>query len=373
MGKASRGNIISFRLKKNYCILVPSLVPTGPIRGAIAFANAIASIRSVKLISLKNAEAWTPNIDKRVEVICLAKNNPGWLQKKKEYCKILSSIGERKEVISYSMCFSADFFNLFCRKYAVIFSSIRANMLVNYRMEYGLIGILLAYFHLLFLRGFDFVSVMSLAMAKQVSPFFSKSPIVVGNFIDEDLLEIYRKTYTSNKRFKFIFVGSLTERKQPLLIVEAIKSLHLEGYSVHLEIIGSGPLERKICEKISKYNLSPFITLHGQVNSPYTLLSEADAFVLPSISEGISRAALEALHLGIPCILRNVDGNNELIVNGLNGELFEENEELISSMKKLILESKRGNQTLLPKGFRQKTETKKILVHVEDNDVQFTC
>ena len=39
--------------------------------------------------------------------------------------------------------------------------------------------------------------------------------------------------------------------------------------------------------------------------------------VLPSFSEGTSRAALESLFLGVPIILRDVDSNKDLIDNNL--------------------------------------------------------
>ena len=52
--------------------------------------------------------------------------------------------------------------------------------------------------------------------------------------------------------------------------------------------------------------------------------------VLPSFSEGVSRSALEALFLGVPCVLRDVDGASELIHDGINGYLFNENSELHS-------------------------------------------
>ena len=75
---------------------------------------------------------------------------------------------------------------------------------------------------------------------------------------------------------------------------------------------------------------------------------------MPSFSEGCPRAALEALNLGIPCILRNVDGNNELVNDkNKNGKVFNKNENLSQIM---IAEAKKSVQriyysSLLPKNF----------------------
>ena len=100
---------------------------------------------------------------------------------------------------------------------------------------------------------------------------------------------------------------------------------------------------------------------------PYSLLGRADAFVLPSLSEGISRAALEALHLGVPCILRNVDGNQELITPRVNGELFNNNPQVLPILTKMIEKPLRVTHSLLPLGFRQIGEVSKILKHLEVN------
>ena len=105
-------------------------------------------------------------------------------------------------------------------------------------------GIFLAYFHLSILRGFDHFSVMSSAMANQVSPPCSGKPFG-GVLIDEPPIEEYRENYVRSERFKFIFVGSLTERKQPLLLVESVRSLCEEGHDAYLDIIGSGPSREK--------------------------------------------------------------------------------------------------------------------------------
>ena len=336
------------------------------MRGAIAFANAIAGKRTVKLVSLKLGEAWKPSLDERVEVICLGAKHSTWFAKKKAYCDLLAEQGGREKTLSLSMCFSADMLNLLCRRHAEIFSSIRGNLPMNYRLDYGFFGTFLAYFHLALLRGFDHVSVMSLAMAQQIFPLCSKKPILVGNFIDEKAIENYRGKYVQSEKFKFIFVGSLTERKQPLLLVESIRVLREEGHDACLDIVGSGPLEKNIRDLISKYDLALQVKLHGQVDSPYSLLAGADAFVLPSLSEGVSRAALEALHLGLPCLLRQVDGNEELVQSGVNGELFNENENLLPIMRKLIKESNRCKKSLIPEGFRQRDESVKILAHVEE-------
>jgi glycosyltransferase involved in cell wall biosynthesis len=56
------------------------------------------------------------------------------------------------------------------------------------------------------------------------------------------------------------------------------------------------------------------ITFIGRVNDPQAFLSTLDVFVLPSRSEGMSNALLEAMARGIPCIATDV-GSNRSVLN----------------------------------------------------------
>ena len=117
-----------------------------------------------------------------------------------------------------------------------------------------------------------------------------------------------------------------------------------------LNIVGEGELKDELKRLIIKYRLKKVIKLYGYLDSPFKLISQADAFILPSFSEGMSRALLEALHLGVPSIVRNVDGSNEVIKPGYNGECFSTNEELLTIMRKFIGgRYPRSNQSLLLK------------------------
>ena len=78
-------------------------------------------------------------------------------------------------------------------------------------------------------------------------------------------------------------------------------------------------------------------------------------FVLPSHSEGTPRACLEALYLGIPSILRNVDGNTE-IQNRNNISIFDNEYQLSQMMLQKAYESRSRDfrKNLLPPKFSKK-------------------
>lgn len=340
-------------MKKKVFVLIPSDSPTGPVKGAYALANAVADYCDVTIVSLKKGNGAHTYLDNRVKFECLADKYQSLFKRIRAYKNMLNKNGGRESVVTVSMCFSADMANLLCRKDTVTCSSVRGNLIVNYRLDYGRLGAFLAMVHLFLLRWFDFVLAMNNNMAKQIEFFANKKPDIVRNFVNEYELEIFRSK-VSNEKINFIFVGTLSARKRPWLIVRAIHELKEKGINAHLDIVGDGPLREKIEEEIVKYKLEDVVELHGFVKKPAELIAKANVMVLPSLSEGISRAMLEALYLGVPCVIRNSDGNNEIIENNVNGILFDDDNELSHAMYHAVsLENVGDRNNLLPPSFRQ--------------------
>ncbi len=349
-------------MKRELFILVPALNPTGPIKGAIALANALAHRCTVTLVTVKDgAGAHTP-IDSRVRLQSLH-NESTLAHKVSAYRSLLERAGGRAHVASVSMCFSADMVNLSCRNAAVTFASVRGNLLENYRSDYGLPGFAFAAIHLMALSRFDHVVAMTTSMANQICRFSGRTPAIIGNFVDEVELESHRRQVKREGAYRFVFLGSLTKRKQPVLAVDAIYRLRQRGESVSLDIVGSGPLRAETESRISARRLQDIVRLRDFQDSPYAALGEADALLLPSKSEGVSRSALEALHLGVPCVLRDTDGNDELITHGVNGALFRDDQELVDAMicAAKLSRGLKARDSLLPAAFRQDEAARRYL------------
>lgn len=348
-------------------LLVPSLSPTGPVKGAVALANALAAERAVSLISLKGGPGVNAPLDPSVKVLSLA-DATSWPQRVVAYRKLLADAGGRDSVASISFCLSADVTNLFCRRFATTCASVRGNLVRNYRMDYGLAGTALAMGHLQTMRGFDHVVAMTDAMAAQVAFYSGRSPEIIGNFVDESSLESYRVAVKPDRPLRLVFVGSLTHRKQPLLLVQVVAELRARGHDARLDVIGDGPLHSAVGTEISRRGLRGAVMLHGQMVSPFPLVARADVMVLPSLSEGLSRAALEALYLGVPCVLRAVDGNADVIRPGVNGALFFKDAELTEKVIEVAAWAQRPERSrgsLLPDTCRQAFAAKRYLTLVE--------
>ena len=69
-----------------------------------------------------------------------------------------------------------------------------------------------------------------------------------------------------------------------------------------------------LVRKAEQSHLAQKIRFLGHHEDPWMFLSSLDVFVLPSRSEGMSNALLEAMALGLPCIATDVGSNRELLL-----------------------------------------------------------
>jgi glycosyltransferase involved in cell wall biosynthesis len=345
---------------------VPSLRPTGPVKGAVALANALSSSRSVSLVSLKPGPGVDARLEPAVNVVELHREG-GWISRIAAYRRRLREAGGRARVASISFCLSADMVNLLCRREALLCSSVRGNLPGNYRFDYGPAGLPAAWAHLILLRGMDRVVAMTRTMGAQVSAYLGKEPAVIGNFIDEIALERYRKPKASSGAYRFVFVGSLSRRKRPDLVLQAAAQLRANGVPAEVDMVGSGPLREQLERLAKSLGLAGTVRFAGHLADPYPVLACADCVVLPSHAEGISRAVLEALFLGVPCVARNVDGMGELILGGENGFLFGAESELAGAMQRcaILARQRVSRESLLPAAFTQGPAAMQYLALVE--------
>ena len=105
-----------------------------------------------------------------------------------------------------------------------------------------------------------------------------------------------------------------------------------------LTIVGEGRERKTIENLIIDLSLEELVHLVGFSDEPDRYVSQADLFVLSSLSEGFGIAAVEAMYQGVPCLCTNVGGIPEFITDGKNGWLFNPSNlhELISKMNTIL-------------------------------------
>ena len=93
------------------------------------------------------------------------------------------------------------------------------------------------------------------------------------------------------------------------------------GHRLSAVIAGEGPERPKLEQMVRSLGLIGRVTLPGHLEQPQRLLEEADLLVLPSHTEGLPNAALEALVMDVPVLATSVGGTPEVIEDGLTGRL----------------------------------------------------
>ncbi len=338
--------------RKNVFIILPADIPTGPVKGALALANQLVKFVPVSIVFLRKSSGIYDYLDNEVKIIYLS-SKKGIIKKMLSYRNIL--INTSNDNVSISFCFSADLVNMFCFDIAKTISSVRGNLFKNYYFDYGIPGIIFASIHLLSLNFINQVIAMSPGMKRQLEFFIFKKITIIPNFIDESQAFKFKKNFIKKEgEFRFVFVGSLIKRKQTLSIIKAILKLK-PNYEIRLDIIGNGIEKKYLKEFVSVNNLNKEVIFHGHVKKPFNIISQADLLLLPSASEGFARASLEALCLGIPIILRDVDSNYELLEMPYSGALFKNDSELpdiiISTAN--LSRSRSNRSSLLPERFKE--------------------
>ena len=158
--------------------------------------------------------------------------------------------------------------------------------------------------------------------AKVASP--SKTSIVyngieIDKFSEPLNKEISRKIFeVSPTDFIFGNVGRLHEQKGHKYLLQTFAKV---ADHARLMIVGDGELRDELLLLADELQISDRITFLGARSDIYEFLSAIDVFVMPSLWEGQPIALLEALAMGKPCIVSDVDGVPEIITNGVNGYL----------------------------------------------------
>lgn len=119
---------------------------------------------------------------------------------------------------------------------------------------------------------------------------------------------------------EFIFgtVGRLHEQKGYRFLLQAVAKL---DYPARVLIVGDGELRDELAALATNLQISDRIVFFGTRNDIHEFLSAIDVFVLPSLWEGQPIALIEALAIGKPCIVTDVDGIPEIIEHKVNGYL----------------------------------------------------
>lgn len=140
-------------------------------------------------------------------------------------------------------------------------------------------------------------------------------------------------------------VGRMVAKKAPIKLLSSFRLALLQNPSLHLDLVGTGPLYQEANEFVRSKGLDDKIRLHGGCSNENVLklMSEADCFLQHSIvdpdtgdEEGLPVAILEAMSQGLPVVSTKHAGISEAVVQEITGLLVEEGD--IDGMAEAVAE-----------------------------------
>jgi len=151
--------------------------------------------------------------------------------------------------------------------------------------------------------------------------------------------------------------GRLVPVKGLNYLLKATKLMQSESPRLKVLIIGDGPERKSLEDTVSKLGIDSQV-ITGEREDVYDLISAMDLFVLPSLSEGIPMALLEAIALEVPVVASAVGGIPEVIIHQSTGFLVQPKEEQALADACLHLLGKRASAKALAREAKKTLKAK---------------
>lgn len=155
---------------------------------------------------------------------------------------------------------------------------------------------------------------------------------------------------------ELIAVGRLAREKNFDVLIRALPALRSAFPTLVLRIAGDGPLRTALAELSVRKGVVDSVQLLGFVADVRPLLARATCFVMPSQTEGMPMALLEAMSLGCPIVASRVGGIPEMVRDGREAILVPPGDQsaLVQAVKHLLASA--SERERLGEGARRRYE-----------------
>jgi glycosyltransferase involved in cell wall biosynthesis len=170
----------------------------------------------------------------------------------------------------------------------------------------------------------DMVCPLSPDLAQEINSDGARDNVrLIFNGVDlEEIQAIPAAPRQADRAFSLGYVGQLIDRKNLDTLLAAVQLLRSAQAEVRLTVIGSGTREEQLREESVRLGIQDRVSFLGFRPDAAAYLKTFDAFVLPSLMEGIPRCIMEALACALPVVVTDIPGNRDLVQHKLTGLLF---------------------------------------------------
>jgi glycosyltransferase involved in cell wall biosynthesis len=143
--------------------------------------------------------------------------------------------------------------------------------------------------------------------------FKTRNAVTILNGIDTNKFSCtHRSQIDPSKSLTVGLVARFRPQKRVDRWVEVAAALHKKNPNIKFIMVGDGPDDETLRQKITALNLTSVIELTGKLDDTYHAYKQIDIFLLTSGFEGLPLALLEAMSCGCVPVVSNVGGIKQL-------------------------------------------------------------
>ena len=165
---------------------------------------------------------------------------------------------------------------------------------------------------------------------------FSKKSEVLYNVMEID--EIVERASRDTRKYDYdvVYVGRLTYPKNPQRLISVLEKAIKKCPSIKAAIVGNGDMMEEIQNLVFDKGLDKNIEFLGFVNNPLKIVQDSKVMLMTSRWEGTPMCALEAQCLGTPIVSTPTDGLVDIITDGINGNLSDNDDKLADQLCQIV-------------------------------------
>ncbi|MCB9225865.1 MAG: glycosyltransferase [Chitinophagales bacterium] len=142
-----------------------------------------------------------------------------------------------------------------------------------------------------------------------------------------------KRNFLEETKLKLINIGSFQPKKNQQFLVDIAKVLKDKEIDFELRFLGDGELKSNIQEKVQKLRLQNQVFFEGNVSNVSEYLNKSNLYVHSAYYEPFGLVLLEAMAAGLPVVSLDGKGNRDIMVDGENGYMLQEQDAILFANK----------------------------------------
>ena len=136
--------------------------------------------------------------------------------------------------------------------------------------------------------------------------------------------DIFYYNQNETKDIDILFLGTFRKLKGPDRVISVVEKLMADGHSINAYFLGQGYMLDDMKKLVREKKMCHCVTFLGHVENPINYLQRAKMLLMPSRSEGLPKAMLEAMSCECVPIISNVGNIRDAVEHNKNGYIVDD-------------------------------------------------